>query len=125
QRVFGGGFGGPFGGGFGGGGGQGQQSGSVASTDPFAKVVGNARTNSLINTATKEKYETIKDLIAQLDVPVKTETTTFVETLKYAQAQDIAYILNQSFMSQTGNQNGGFGFGFFGGFGGVGGQGSQ
>lgn len=109
QRVFGGGGGGF--GGFGGfGGGGGQQAGSVASTDPFAKVVGNARTNSLVVTATKEKMEKIDELIRELDVPVTVESTTFVIPLKNAQAQDIAAILSQAF--GTSNQGGGFGGGF-------------
>jgi len=111
SRVFG-------GAGFGGFGGGGQQAGGVTSTDPFAKVVGNARTNSLIVTATKEKMEKIDELIRELDVPVAIESTTFVIPLKNAQAQDIATILGQAF--GTSNTGGGFGGGvnIFGGFGG-------
>src|SRR5438477_10985861 len=78
QRAFGGG-----GQNFGGGGGQ--QPGSVQSTDPFAKVVANQRTNSLIITATKERLARIEELIKELDVEVKTETTTFVVPLRNAQ----------------------------------------
>lgn len=113
QRVFGGGgFGGGFGGGgFGGGGGQ---SGNVQSTDPFAKVVGDARTNSLYIIATKEKMERIDELIRELDVEVPVETTTFVVPLKNAQAQDMATSLSQAFGTQTGGGNNNFGG--FGGF---------
>jgi general secretion pathway protein D len=120
QRIGLGGFGGGFGGFGGGGGGQGGQGqpGGVASTDPFAKIVGNARTNSLIINATPEKMEKIDDLIKQLDVEVPIEPTTFVIPLKAAQAQDIAYILSQAFGTGTQGQNNGFGGGFnFGGFG--------
>jgi general secretion pathway protein D len=98
QRVFGG-FGGPFGG-FGGG----QQPGATQSTDPFAKVAANARTNSLIVTATDERMKKIDDLIAQLDVEVPVETTTFVVPLRNAQASDLAYILGQAFGTGGGNQ---------------------
>ncbi len=129
QRVFGGGGGGGFGGGgfggggfggFGGGGQQQQRQQTVQSTNPFAKVVANPRTNSLIVTATEVWMEKIEELLKELDVDVKTESTTFVVPLKNAQAQDVAYILGQAF-GTGGNQNqfggGGFG-GFFGGFGG-------
>jgi len=108
QRVFGGdGFGG---------GEQPQQQQTVFSSDPFAKVVANARTNSLIITATEEKMKVIEELIAQLDVEVAVESTTFVIPLKNAQAQDMAYVLSQAFgtAQQQFNPFGGF-FGFFGG----------
>lgn len=118
QRVFGGGRFGGFGG-FGGG----QQGGDVQSTDPFAKVVGNARTNSLIVTATKEKMEKIDELIRELDVPVAIESTTFVIPLKNAQAQDIATILGQAFGTSTTGFGGGFGG--FGGFNIFGGNNNQ
>ncbi len=115
QRVFG---GGGFGG-FGGGGGQ-STAGSVQSTDPFAKVVGNARTNSLLITATKEKMDRIDELIKDLDVPVTVETTTFVVPLKNVQAQDLAYTLGQAFGTSQNSNNpfGGGGFGNIFGFGG-------
>jgi general secretion pathway protein D len=69
----------------------------VASTDPFAKVVANARTNSLIVTATEERMKVIEGLIAELDVEVPVESTTFVIPLKNAQAEDVAYVLSQAF----------------------------
>lgn len=87
QRVFG-----------GGGGGAGQ---GVQSTNAFAKVVSNARTNSLIATATDEWMARIETLVKELDVPVKTETTTFVIPLKNAQAGDLASVLGQAFGSTT------------------------
>ncbi|HXG23413.1 MAG TPA: secretin N-terminal domain-containing protein, partial [Chthonomonadales bacterium] len=73
----------------------GQQT--VTSTDPFAKVVANARTNSLIVTATEERMKVIEQLIAELDVEVPVESTTFVIPLKNAQAEDVAYVLSQAF----------------------------
>jgi len=126
QRVFGGGgfggFGG-FGGGFGGGQPQGQ---TVQSTDPFAKVVANQRTNSLIATATEEKMKVIEALVAELDVPVPVESTTFVVPLKNAQAEDLAYTLGQAFGTGQGTGFGGFGgFGGFNPFGFGGNQGAQ
>ncbi len=119
QRVFG--FGGPFGGI--GGGNQGSQ-GFTQSTDPFAKVVPNARTNSLYITATKERMAKIDDLIQKLDVPIKTETTTFVIPLKNAQASDLAYILGEAFGTGNTQNSNPYGF-FFGGYGGFGRQGQQ
>lgn len=111
QRLFGG--GGGFGGfgGFGGGGGQ--QGGGQASSDPFARLIPNGRTNSIIVTATPERMERVLLLVEQLDVEVPIETTTFVIPLKNAQASDLATTLSQAFGTQ---QNGG-GFGGFGGFG--------
>ncbi len=100
QRLFG---GGGFGG-FGGGGQGGQSSG-----DPFAKVVGNARTNSLIITATDEKTIIVNDLIDKLDVPIAVEPTTFVIPLKNARAEDMQTLLSQAFGTGTGNAGGGFG----------------
>ncbi len=91
-RVFG-------GGGMGGGGG-------TQSSNPFAKVVSNARTNSLIATATDEWMTRIDDLVKELDVQVKSETTTFVIPLKNAQAQDLASVLSQAF--GTGSSGGGY-----------------
>jgi general secretion pathway protein D len=110
QRLFGGGFGG-----FGGFGQQQQQAGAVQSTDPFAKVVAEQRTNSVIITATEEKMAKVDDLIDQLDVNIPAETTTFVIPLQNAHAEDVAYILGQSFgTGQTNQNNNPFGF-FFGG----------
>ena len=84
---------------FGGGGGGSTQG--VQSTNAFAKVVSNARTNSLIATATDEWMSRIEALVKELDVPVKTETTTFVIPLKNAQAGDLASVLGQAFGTTT------------------------
>ncbi len=79
---------------FGFGGSQGQ---TATSSDPFAKVVADARTNSLIITATKERMERIDEMVAALDVEVPLETTTFVIPLKNAQASDLETILGRAF----------------------------
>ncbi|MDW8208935.1 MAG: secretin N-terminal domain-containing protein [Chloroherpetonaceae bacterium] len=112
QRVFGGGFGG-----FGNFGNQTQSTEVVASTDPFAKVTADARTNTVFITATPERMRKIDELIDLLDVDVPVETTTFVIPLKNAQADDVAFALTQAFGTGTGQNNPGFG-GFFFGFGG-------
>ena len=82
---------------FGGGGGDSNRGQSVTSNDPFAKVVADQRTNSLLITATEEKMKRIDTLIEQLDVQVPAEATTFVIPLKKAQAGDIAAVLGQAF----------------------------
>jgi len=106
QRVF----------GFGGGGGGQQQTAS--SSDPFAKVVADARTNSLIITAIAERMTRIDEMIAALDVEVPLETTTFVIPLKNAQAADLETILGRAFgtgsTSGSSSQFGGIMFNPFG-----------
>ncbi len=95
QRAFGG-FAALFGGGQ-------QSSGSTtASTDPFAKVTPEARTNSVLITASAEKMAKIDAMIDELDVAITTQSTTFVIPLSYAQADDIASALTAAF-STTGN----------------------
>ncbi|NLI01339.1 MAG: hypothetical protein GX446_17820, partial [Chthonomonadales bacterium] len=81
---------------------QGGQQQSASSSDPFAKVVADARTNSLIITATKERMSRIDEMIAALDVEVPLETTTFVIPLKNAQASDLETILGRAFGTSTG-----------------------
>ncbi|GDX40506.1 hypothetical protein LBMAG21_07980 [Armatimonadota bacterium] len=127
QPSQGGGGGGNFGRFFGGfdpfGGGGGQQQ-SVSSTDPYAKVIADAHTNSLFITASADRMKKIKDLIKSIDVKVPTETTTFIFPLKNAAAQDVAEALNQALSTQQGNNGFGGGF-FFGGFGGGGNRTNQ
>ncbi|HSV72241.1 MAG TPA: secretin N-terminal domain-containing protein [Chthonomonadales bacterium] len=101
-------------------GGAGQQGRQpTASADPFARVEADARTNSLIVTAIAERMEQVQQLVAQLDVPVTMESTSFVVPLRNAQAQDVAHVLGQAFGGQQGagaraGQVGGFGFSPFG-----------
>jgi general secretion pathway protein D len=95
-RAFGGGFGG-----FGGFGGGSSSQQSVQSTDPFAKVAADTRTNSVLITASPEKMVKVEELIDQLDVNIAVESTTFVIPLKNAQAADVASALNQAFSTST------------------------
>ena len=81
------------------------RSQSVTSNDPFAKVVADTRTNSLLVTATTEKMARIEDWVTKLDVKVPVETTTFVIPLKKAQALDLADVLNNAFGSSTSGYN--------------------
>ncbi len=99
-------------GGFGGGGGDQQ---SVTSSDPFGKVTADARTNSVLISASAEKMDKINTLIDEIDVDVPVETTTFVFPLKNAQADDVSYVLQQAFSTQ--NQRIGDTYNFGGGFG--------
>ncbi len=100
---------------FGGGGNTGR---GQSSSDPFAKVVADARTNSLIITATAERSARIDEMIAALDVDVPLETTTFVIPLKNAQAADLEVILGRAFgTGMTGSSSSQFGGGMFNPFG--------
>ncbi len=115
-RAFGGGFGGF--GGFGGGSGQ-----TTQSSDPFAKVAADTRTNSVLITASPEKMVKVEELIDQLDVNIAVESTTFVIPLKNAQAADVASALNQAFSTSTSsNSNNNFNPFFGGSIGGAGGS---
>ncbi len=100
----GGGFGGRAFGGFGAlfGGGSGT-NGVTQSTDPFAKVAAEARTNSILITATPEKMVKIEDLIDQMDVNIAVQSTTFVIPLNNAQASDVATALTAAFSSNGSN----------------------
>lgn len=90
--------------------GTGGQQQTQSSGDPFAKVVADPRTNSLIITATQERMERIEKMIAELDVEVPVETTTFVIPLKNAQASDLEVILGRAFgTGTTTGQQGSFG----------------
>ena len=102
----GGGFG-AFGGGFAalfGGGQQQSSNGTVTSTDPYAKVTPEARTNSVLITASPEKMAKVDSMIDELDVAITTQSTTFVIPLNNAQADDIAAALTAAF-STTGNNS--------------------
>lgn len=102
RGIFGG-FGGGFGG-FGGGGGGTSANGVTQSSDPFAKVAADARTNSLLITASPEKMVKIDSLIDEMDVNIPTQSTTFVIPLNNAQADDVASALTAAF-STTGNNS--------------------
>ena len=95
QRFGGGGGFGGFGGGFGRGAAAGQ-----------GNVVAEARTNSLIITATQENLDLVTKVVKELDKPITFESSTFVITLENARADQMADVLNQSFGSRNGSRTG-------------------
>ncbi len=116
SRAFG---GGGFGGFFGGGNNNSSSQTPVNSTDPFAKLTADARTNTVFISASPDRMKKINELIDQLDANVPVEPTTFVFNLKNANADDVSYALSQAFGTSNSNSNNPFGF--FGGGGGGGG----
>ena len=72
------------------------------SSNGQGQVVADARTNSIVVTATDENQKIVSDLIKELDQPVENASTTFVFPLSNARADDIATLLNQAFGSRTG-----------------------
>ncbi len=77
------------------------------------RIVADTRANKLVITADEDVMKVVEDLLAQLDMPVEYETTTFVIKLRNQHAEDMAYVLAQAFGTQ---QQSFGGFGFFGGF---------
>ena len=86
------------------GGGQSNSGSSVTSNDPFAKVTPEARTNSVLITASPEKMAKIDAWIDELDVAITTQATTFVIPLNNAQADDVAAALTAA-LSTTGSNS--------------------
>ena len=79
----------------------GNRLGGNASTT--GTVVAEARTNSLIVTATADNLTIIGKVIKELDKPIKYENNSFVVTLDNAKADVIAQLINSSFST---NRNG-------------------
>lgn len=72
----------------------------------FGTVASDARTNSLVITATEESQLIVAQVIKDIDKPVDFQNTTFVFPLNNARADDIANLLNQSFGQRQGtNRN--------------------
>src|SRR5581483_5348687 len=71
----------------------------------FGTVVADARTNSLVVTATPENLLIVQQVIEKLDKPIDYANSTFVVTLQNARADVIAQLLNQSFNSRNGLTN--------------------
>lgn len=72
----------------------------------FGTVVADARTNSLVVTATEENHKVVEAVVNQLDKDVPVESTTFFFPLSNARADDIASLLNQAFGGgRTGGTN--------------------
>ena len=93
----------------GGGGGGGGQQGSGATMTPV-NVAEDARTNSVVVTATADQLKLVDQLVAELDKdpdPVVTEIRAF--RLENADATELAQTLNSLFQEQqqSGNQRGG------------------
>ncbi len=68
----------------------------------FGQVAADARTNSLVVTATPENQEVVSRVIRELDTPVETHTTTFVFPLENAKASDVASLLLSTFGQRQG-----------------------
>jgi len=72
----------------------------------FGTVVADARTNSLIVTATEENQKVIDAVIKELDQEITLENTTFVFPLTNARADQVGNLLNQAFGGRaTGGNN--------------------
>ena len=67
----------------------------------FGNVVAEARTNSVVVTATADNLGIVEKLVKELDKPVAFESSSFVITLANARADQIANLLNQSFGGRT------------------------
>lgn len=68
----------------------------------FGTVVADQRTNALVVTATDDNHKLLDQVIKDLDVDVKLESTTFVFPLANARADQITTLLNQAFGTRTG-----------------------
>jgi len=112
----------PFGG-FGGG--NSQQKTTASFSAGQARIVADTRTNKLLITADEDTMKRVEELLVELDQKVEYSTTTFAIKLKNANADDMAYVLSQSFGTGSNQGNNGFFGGFFGGFGGNNDRGSR
>jgi len=68
---------------------------------PAGQVVADTRTNSVIVTTSKERIQTIAQVIESLDKPVEYRGTLSVVHLDRANAQDVATALNQALGART------------------------
>jgi general secretion pathway protein D len=69
----------------------------------FGTVVSEPRSNSLVVTGTPENQTLVKQVIGQLDQPIKFEDSAFVLPLSSAKADQVAYVINQAFQSKVAN----------------------
>lgn len=114
----------PFGG-FGGGNNT-QAKTSASFSAGQTRIVADTRTNKLLITADEDTMKRVEELLVELDQKVEYSTTTFAIKLKNANADDMAYVLSQSFGGGSNQGNNGFFGGFFGGgFGGNNDRGSR
>lgn len=74
-----------------------------------AQVSADARTNSLVVTATEDTQKVVAEIIKSLDQEVPVQNSTLVVPLSNARADDVAGLLNQAFGQRQGAGNrGGF-----------------
>jgi general secretion pathway protein D len=71
---------------------------------PVGQAVADARTNSVIVTASKDRIAAVGDVIKSLDKPVEYEGTLAVVHLERANAQEVANSLNQALGGRTARQ---------------------
>ena len=68
----------------------------------FGTVAADARTNSLVVTATDESQLIVESVIKSLDKPIEFASTTFVFPLNNAKADDVATLLRSAFGTRAG-----------------------
>ena len=66
-------------------------------------VVADERTNSLIVTAIPSNLDEVSKVVQELDQPAQYQSTTFVYEMKYARADVVANLLNESFGNRSTN----------------------
>jgi general secretion pathway protein D len=71
----------------------------------FGQVATDARTNSLVVTATQDNQDIVARVIRELDTPVDVQTATFVFPLQNAKATDVSNLLLQAFGQRQGVTN--------------------
>lgn len=71
----------------------------------FGTVVTDARTNSLIVTATEDNQKLVDTVVKELDTEVTYQDTTFVFPLSNARADQISSLLSQAFGQRQGANN--------------------
>ncbi|MGI4791552.1 MAG: secretin N-terminal domain-containing protein, partial [Janthinobacterium lividum] len=76
---------------------------SSNSDNQSGSVIADARTNSLVVTATKDNLDHIAVILKELDQPAIFQSTTWVYSFKNARADVVANLLNQSFGNKTTN----------------------
>lgn len=68
----------------------------------FGTVVADARTNSLIVTATQDNHVLVASVLKELDQKIEFQPSTFVLPLNNARADQVATLLNQTFGTRSG-----------------------
>lgn len=102
-----GGFGGFGGFGGGGGGGQNQQNQGGSESGQTGKVLAasDARTNTVVVTGPADTLKIIDTMLEQLDANPVAESTFFMYSLKNAQSDNLASVLNNLFMTGSGSSS--------------------